>query len=66
MLGDSFFGGRGLGIQTAIDTKVHMHREPEATSWLGFSIEIPLGESNKDDGFGVVHGCKSTTLSVAG
>ncbi|KAL7914316.1 hypothetical protein GGI35DRAFT_239982 [Trichoderma velutinum] len=34
---------------------LHVHREPETTSWMGFSIEIPLGASNEDDGFGVIH-----------
>ncbi|TFB02785.1 Regulator of nonsense transcripts 1 [Trichoderma ghanense] len=54
-MGGWLFGGRGLGIQTAIQTVLHVHREPEATSWQGFTIEIPLGERNEDDGFGVTH-----------
>ncbi|KAL6887186.1 hypothetical protein HDV57DRAFT_508130 [Trichoderma longibrachiatum] len=54
-----FFGGRGLGIQTAIQTVLYVHRESEATSWEGFTIEMPLGKNNEDDGFGVTQRYRS-------
>lgn len=49
------FGGRGLGLKTGIHTMIRVHREPQATSFVGFTVEMPLGENNEDDGFGVIH-----------
>ncbi|EHK26788.1 uncharacterized protein TRIVIDRAFT_217403 [Trichoderma virens Gv29-8] len=62
VIGENFFGGSGLGIKTQINTAIHIHRETEGTSWLGFTIEIPFGESNEDDGFGVCHTYDRVTL----
>lgn len=48
-------GGAGLGVDSYISTTIQIHREVDATSVVRFSISIPFGSSNEDDGFGVCH-----------
>ncbi|PTB37353.1 hypothetical protein M441DRAFT_40099 [Trichoderma asperellum CBS 433.97] len=48
-------GGAGLGVDSYISTTIQIHREVDATSVVRFSINIPFGSSNEDDGFGVCH-----------
>lgn len=64
VLGEFLFGGRDLGLKTKINTTIQVHRETDRTSWMGFAIEIPFGEKNEEEGFGVCHTCKGPLLLV--
>lgn len=59
---DSIFGGKGLGIKTPFATSVHVHRETTKTSWVGFTIEVPFGPQNEDEGFGCCHEGKFSAI----
>ncbi|KAM0255907.1 hypothetical protein ACHAQJ_005308 [Trichoderma viride] len=48
-------GGVDLGVDSYISTTIRIHREVDATAVMGFSLSIPFGSSNEDDGFGVCH-----------
>jgi hypothetical protein len=58
LIDDHLIGGTGLGVDSYIDTTIQIHRETDAPSVMGFSISIPFGASNEDDGFGVCHSGK--------
>lgn len=65
LIDDHLIGGAGLGVDTYIDTTIQIHRETDASSVMGFAINIPFGASNEDDGFGACHAGKYTiTYSV--
>jgi hypothetical protein len=55
LIDNQVIGGAGLGVDSYINTTIQIHREADATSVMGFSISIPFGASNEDDGFGVCH-----------
>ncbi|KAJ3530916.1 hypothetical protein NM208_g3330 [Fusarium decemcellulare] len=50
-----FFGGKTLGLDSDIATTLLASQVPDANPFLGFSIEIPLGVSNEESGFGQTH-----------
>ncbi|KAH7146268.1 hypothetical protein EDB81DRAFT_934174 [Dactylonectria macrodidyma] len=48
------FGGKGLGWKTDVRTNIlALYRADD--NWLGLAIEVPLGASNEEDGFGKCH-----------
>lgn len=55
--------GKALGPGLSkIQARVAIFRSPHHNSWLGFSLNFPLGEKqqdNEESGFGVRYGCKS-------
>lgn len=55
LIGNEFFGGKGLGLETAVSTTVQCHIEKYSSSWMGFSIKVPFGLTTEDDGFGMCH-----------
>ncbi|KAM0249672.1 hypothetical protein ACHAQJ_008969 [Trichoderma viride] len=58
LIDNKVIGGSGLGLETYIATTIQIHRNVDATSYLGFSIDIPFGSANEDDGFGICHTAK--------
>lgn len=55
-LGGQMFGAKSLGVVGhTIATTLKLFKAPDMTEYVGFMLEIPLGESNKDTGFGMTH-----------
>ncbi|KPM45180.1 hypothetical protein AK830_g1349 [Neonectria ditissima] len=52
---DVLFGGKSLGVETDVTTMVTTYASADSDPWMGFIIHFPLGASNEDDGFGIVH-----------
>ncbi|PKK41694.1 hypothetical protein CI102_14308 [Trichoderma harzianum] len=63
LIGNRFFGGKNLGLPSLITTMIQVHRESDRASWLGFTIHIPLGTNNENNGFGIRHEWNRTLLS---
>ncbi|KAH8667816.1 hypothetical protein BGZ61DRAFT_522144 [Ilyonectria robusta] len=69
----TLFGGKALGVVGAeIDTGIHFANSSGYNPWMGFSIDISLGESDEEDGLGTSHPRfqdpgfgKTTTLAIA-
>lgn len=56
-LGGQMFGAKSLGVAGhTITTTLKLQKLADVTDHLGFMLEMPLGKSNKDDGFGMTHG----------
>ncbi|KAL6794263.1 P-loop containing nucleoside triphosphate hydrolase protein [Trichoderma sp. SZMC 28012] len=60
LIDNEFFGGKGLGLDTAVTTTIQCHKEKDNSSWMGFSIQIPFGPKIEDEGFGKCHGLDHT------
>ncbi|KAL6407100.1 hypothetical protein AUP68_09926 [Ilyonectria robusta] len=55
-LGGQMFGAKSLGVAGhTITTTLKLQKLADVTDHLGFMLEMPLGKSNKDDGFGMTH-----------
>ncbi|RSM06136.1 hypothetical protein CDV31_009233 [Fusarium ambrosium] len=50
--------GKTLALSTKLGAKVGLYAQADADPWLGFSLQLPLGEdqvANEASGFGVLH-----------
>ncbi len=54
-----------MGLDSDIDTKIVVNESSDATSWMGFGFDIPLGADNEDRGFGICHRIDRETRGIA-
>ncbi|KAH7010165.1 P-loop containing nucleoside triphosphate hydrolase protein [Ilyonectria destructans] len=58
------FGGKTLGVTgSEIDTAIHFANSSGYDPWMGFSVDIPLGESDEEDGLGTSHPLRGNSSS---
>ncbi|KAH7161858.1 putative DNA helicase [Dactylonectria macrodidyma] len=49
------FGGKGLGSGSEFSVTLVSPTYTDATSWMGFGMDFPLGTENEKEGFGMCH-----------
>ncbi|OPB40626.1 hypothetical protein A0O28_0007060 [Trichoderma guizhouense] len=65
LIDDGFFGGKSVGLESEITTTLQVHRETHSSSWMGFTIQVPFGANNGDDGSGKCHEWNWTLAKLA-
>ncbi len=53
--GDQTIGGRALGFNSEVNTRLVVHSSRDMDPWMGFSMDFPIGVDNEDRGFGACH-----------
>lgn len=57
----SFIGSKKMGdthSAAMIHVRILLLRTAHRDSWMGFTMEFPLGPNNENEGFGQCHECK--------
>ncbi|KAJ3538736.1 hypothetical protein NM208_g5772 [Fusarium decemcellulare] len=56
-------GGKELGVSD-IETRILLRRRADSDAWMGFSLELPLGQANEEEGFGMCYKINPQTRRV--